>query len=65
MQNYPWPASAITEADMALLFQAREHSPSHVPINALIAEAVRKTFGPTSTRDDPQSQTETPEAPKT
>ena len=43
--KYLWPASAVTEADMQLLFRAREASPSRIPITRLIAQAVRQTYG--------------------
>ena len=43
--TYPWPASAITPEDMALLHAARERSSPRVPITRLLAEAVRATFG--------------------
>ena len=44
--RYPWPASALTRDEMALLHRAREHSPGRVPITQLIAEAVRAAYGP-------------------
>ena len=44
--RYPWPASALTREDMALLFHARSRSPGRVPITQLIAEAVRAVYGP-------------------
>lgn len=43
--KYPWPASAITPAEMALLHQARELSPELQPITRLLARAVRETYG--------------------
>jgi len=43
--KYFWPASAITESDMGLLYRARESSPVPVPITQLIARAVRETYG--------------------
>jgi hypothetical protein len=42
--RYPWPASAITPEEMALLYQARESGP-RMPITRLIARAVRQTYG--------------------
>ena len=45
MVRYPWPASALTPDEMALLYHARERSPSRVPITQLIAEAVRVAYG--------------------
>ena len=44
--RYPWPASALTREEMALLFHARSRSPGRVPITQLIAEAVRAAYGP-------------------
>ena len=41
---YPWPASAITPEDMALLHAARERTSPHVPITRLLAYAIRTTF---------------------
>jgi hypothetical protein len=49
--RYPWPASAITPKDMALLHSVRETAAKRVPITALVAEAVRQCYGP------PQTQT--------
>jgi len=43
--KYFWPASGLTESDMALLYQAREASPDRTPISRLIARAVRETYG--------------------
>lgn len=45
MNRYPWPASAVTPQDMALLHQARESSPPRVPITQLIAMAIRTQYG--------------------
>ena len=42
--KYFWPASAITEADMALVYQAREASQPRIPISELIARAVRTVY---------------------
>ena len=44
-QRYPWPASAISESDMGLLYRAREESAKRVPITRLLANAVRETYG--------------------
>ena len=44
--RYPWPASALTREEMALLYHARERSPGRVFITQLIAEAVRAAYGP-------------------
>ena len=43
--RYPWPASALTRDDMAMLHRARSRSPGRVPITQLIAEAVRAAYG--------------------
>ena len=45
LNGYPWPASAITDEDMALLHRARESSRPRVPITQLLARAVRETYG--------------------
>lgn len=43
--RYPWPASAITSKDMALLHGVRESSDKRVPISVLVAAAVRACYG--------------------
>ena len=43
--RYPWPASALTPEEMAMLYHAREKSPIRMPITQLIAEAVRVQYG--------------------
>jgi hypothetical protein len=43
--RYPWPASAITPQDMALLHSVRESSEPRVPISVLVARAVRAAYG--------------------
>lgn len=43
--KYPWPASALTPDEMAMLYHARERSPGRVPITKLIAKAVRAAYG--------------------
>jgi hypothetical protein len=43
--KYFWPASAITPADMALVYKAREAAPRRIPISELIARAIRQTYG--------------------
>jgi hypothetical protein len=45
MTYYQWPASALTEDDMALLHEARERAHPRTPINHLLARAVRQVFG--------------------
>jgi hypothetical protein len=42
--RYPWPASALTPADMAKLHAVRESSHPRVPITDLIAHAVRQVY---------------------
>ena len=43
--KYFWPASAISESDMDLLYRARAQSAPRVPITQLLARAVRATYG--------------------
>lgn len=43
--RYPWPASALSEEDMAALYHARENDPVRTPINQLIREAVQAAYG--------------------
>ena len=45
MSKYFWPASALEEADMKLLYRTREESEQRIPITQLIAHAVRATYG--------------------
>lgn len=54
-RNYPWPASALDADDLSALFHARESADVRVPINRLIALAVRRAYaahyaGPTTER---------------
>ena len=42
--HYPWPASALTPDDMAVLHRVRQHGYPRTPINRLIAKAVRETY---------------------
>ena len=44
--KYFWPASALSESDMDLLYRARETLPVRPPITQLLAQAVRENFGP-------------------
>ncbi len=61
--KYFWPASAITESDMDLLYRARESSPTRVPITRLLARAVRETYGSlTCSAGERQQETELKEA---
>ena len=41
---YPWPASALSAEDMAVLYRVRESGVPRVPITELIAHAVRLTY---------------------
>ena len=43
--RYPWPASALTRDEMAMLFLARESNPDRISITRLIANAVRSQYG--------------------
>ncbi len=54
--RYPWPASAITAEDMALLHSVRENAAKRVPITSLVAEAVRQCYG----QSQPQPHNHTP-----
>ena len=45
MYRYPWPASALTPADMRALHAIREGSSPRVRITDLIAHAVRQVYG--------------------
>jgi hypothetical protein len=42
---YPWPASAISEDEMALLYRAREASVKHMPITELLRRAITEVYG--------------------
>jgi hypothetical protein len=42
VDRYPWPASAISPQDMALLHHVRETTATRLPITELIARAVRQ-----------------------
>ena len=43
--RYPWPASALNQEDMAVLYHARESDPERKPITLLIREAVQAMYG--------------------
>jgi len=60
MSKYFWPASSLTEADLRLLYLARESSSPKVPITQLIAQAVRQTYGHLANRsiEFPQPEAE-------
>jgi hypothetical protein len=42
--SYFWPASALTDEDMATLYRVRESLSPKIPITQLIAQAVRKVY---------------------
>ena len=42
--RYPWPASAISPTEMAILHRIRESSRPRVPITRLIAQAIRHQY---------------------
>jgi len=44
IQGYPWPASALTEEDMKMLYHVRKSLSPKIPINRLIVQAVRATY---------------------
>lgn len=44
MYRYPWPASALTPADMRALHAVREGRQPRVRITDLIAHAVRQVY---------------------
>lgn len=44
MRYYPWPASALTADEMAILYQVRETQTPRTPINQLLAQAVRIAY---------------------
>ena len=50
MNHYPWPASALTADDMAVLYRRKAQCPRRTPIAQLIADAVRRTYGPPAPR---------------
>ena len=47
---YPWPASALTAADMRVLYHTKHRQSAQPAITRLIAEAIRKTYGAAPTR---------------
>ena len=57
--RYPWPASALTPQDMAVLHGVRETSAKRVHISALVANAVRACYG-----HQPQLRTQPPQERK-
>lgn len=50
--RYPWPASAISSQEMALLYQVRKSGPRQ-SITELIARAIRQTYGSAQSSADP------------
>ena len=42
MKKYPWPASAVSEKEMEILYNMRQKT--NIPITKLIREAIRKTY---------------------
>ncbi len=58
MPDYPWPASAITPDDMAVLHAVRETSRPRVPISVLVARAIRETYRAASPYPDPEPVSE-------
>jgi hypothetical protein len=55
--RYRWPASALSQDEMRLLYLARESRPDHLPISKLIAEAVRAAYP----KPQPPTEKETPD----
>jgi hypothetical protein len=41
-KRYPWPASAVSEKEMQMLYNMRQKS--KIPITKLVKEAIRKTY---------------------
>lgn len=41
--SYPWPASALTEAEMTLLYRARQRT--GIPMSRLLRRAVQQQYG--------------------
>lgn len=56
--KYVWPASALTESDMALLHAVRETSSPKLPITGLIAVAVRTVYGQAPVPTPPETPPE-------
>ncbi len=44
LHRYRWPASALTQDEMRMLYLARESHPDRPPITRLLREAVRTTY---------------------
>ena len=62
--KYPWPASAITTQDMALLHSVREAASPRTPISTLVAAAIRQTYGHDAATTPDTNNPETPEKRK-
>ena len=60
--RYPWPASAISPIEMAILHRIRESSRPRVPITRLIAQAIRHQYSQsgqvTETAQHPEPESE-------
>ena len=41
-KKYPWPASAVSEKEMEMLYYMREKTKT--PITQLVKEAIQKTY---------------------
>lgn len=57
--RYPWPASALSPAEMKLLYVARETHPDRLPITRLIAEAVRSAYQSSQPKPEKEKTIET------
>ena len=56
LYRYPWPASAITPQDMAILHAVRESATQRTSITQLIANAVHQTYGQVNVLHLPTTQ---------
>jgi len=61
---YPWPSSALNPADMRLLYLVRETAPTRIPINQLIALAVRQAYASVATEPQPRRPTDETDHPE-
>lgn len=61
---YPWPSSALNPADMRLLYLVRETAPTRIPINQLIALAVRQAYAAVATEPQPRRTTDETDDPE-
>ena len=62
--RYPWPASAISPTEMAILHRVRESSRPRVPITRLIAQAIRHQYSQYSQCSQSGQVTETAQHPE-